>query len=127
MFLPTNFSNQEQGGNTKMAKRKVNVSAAVRDHFIANPSDKPKAIAAALKAKGINVKPEYVSLVLLKFRKGGGKPTKGVGRPTRVGIYGKASGSLGLEELRLAKELVRATGSIQRAKETLDAFAEITS
>jgi len=124
-----------------MAKRKHNKSLAIREHYQQNPSDKPKAIVEALKAKGIPADAAYVSMILSKLRKGGGAET---GAPAKAGRKGKkrrgrpvgsgksvavavvsrpVAGKFGFDELNLAKQLVSQMGSVAAAKQLIDALA----
>lgn len=126
-----------------MAKRKHNKSLAIREHYEQNPSDKPKAIVEALKAKGIPADSAYVSMILSKLRKGGGSGGEG-SAPAKAGRKGKkrrgrpagsgtravvavvsrpSAGKFGFEELNLAKQLVSQMGSVAAAKQLIDALA----
>jgi hypothetical protein len=124
-----------------MATRKHNKSLAIREHYQQNPSDKPKAIVEALKAKGIPADSAYVSMILSKLRKGGGaegaapakagrKGKKRRGRPAGSGkqavvavVSRSTGGKFGFEELNLAKQLVNQMGSVAAAKQLIDALA----
>lgn len=53
---------------TDEAAPKVNKSAAIRDHLKANKGAMPKDVSAALKAKGINVSPQVVSMIKSKMK-----------------------------------------------------------
>ncbi len=129
-----------------MAKRKHNKSLAIREHYQQNPSDKPKAIVEALKAKGIPADSAYVSMILSKLRSGGGgvgvgaegaapakagrKGKKRRGRPAGSGtravvavVSRPSAGKFGFEELNLAKQLVNQMGSVAAAKQLIDALA----
>lgn len=121
-----------------MAKRKKNKSLAIREHFEQFPNDKPAAISAALKSKGIVAKPTYISLVLTKLRKapaasagaesavGGSQGKKKRGRPagsSKKKVAAKStSGSFGFEELKLARQLVDQMGDAGSAKQLIDAL-----
>jgi len=57
---------------TKTKTNGVNKSAAIREYLTSNPDAKPADVVAALKEKGIDVKPGLVGLV--KYAKSGKKP-----------------------------------------------------
>jgi hypothetical protein len=102
-----------------MAKRRgVNRSQAIRDYARDNANAKPKAISEALAQNGIKVSPAYVSSVLTADRKKSGKmlrrgPRRG---PARNNPYAN---------LVEAKKLVDQFGSVEKAREALDALADI--
>jgi hypothetical protein len=125
-----------------MAKRKKNASAAIREHYQHFPSDKPAAIVEALKAKGISVKSNYVSMILTKLRKAvaesgdlsvavapkrrgrpkGSSKKKVTAAPAKV-VAKTSGGRFGFEELNLAKQLVAQMGTASAAKQLIDALA----
>ena len=109
-----------------MAKRTVNKTQAIREHFQANPLDKPRVIVATLKENGIRVRPQYVSIVLTKLRK---NPSMSLGIAGSVPMRGRPrnAGPMGLKELMLAKDLIRQTGNASLAKAAIDAFADLTA
>lgn len=72
-----------QRGATTVAKGKtegVNKSAAIREYLSSNPDAKPAEVVAALKEKGVDVKPGLVGLV--KYAKSGKKAARR-GKPGR--------------------------------------------
>ena len=111
-----------------MAKTKSeqsgNVSEAIRSCFDQNREAKPKAIAEILNKKGVEVTPQYVSVILSQYRKRLGVGRKGRGRPRLVRAAN--SGALQVADLKLVKELVTKTGSAERAREAIDVYIELT-
>ena len=53
---------------TDGAAPRVNKSAAIREYLKANKGAMPKDVSAALKAKGINVSPQVVSMIKSKMK-----------------------------------------------------------
>lgn len=130
-----------------MAKKKsaedLNVSQEIRSEYDKDSTQKPKVIADALSKRGVNVSAGYVSVILSKYRKQLGiKPKrrrrKGIaaasvssdvvvakrGRPAANKT--SVSGGDLYADLRLVKELVAKTGSVERAREAINCFVELT-
>ena len=86
---------------------------------------RPRDVVAALNEQGIAVSPAQVSQVLkgmgLKRRRRGRKPAAMGGRATS-----STSGSLSLENLLAAKRLVDQLGSVEAAKQAVDALARLS-
>jgi hypothetical protein len=117
-------------GGESMARRTVNKTKAIREHYLVNPLDKPRVIVATLKGKGIRVRPQYVSIVLTKLRKDpnlttGGAAVKNGSSPMRG--RPRSTGSMGLKELMLAKDLIRQAGNASLAKAAIDAYTDLTA
>ncbi|MEM0926392.1 MAG: hypothetical protein AAGJ83_10180 [Planctomycetota bacterium] len=118
-----------------MAKKKsggISKSQAIRDYMNANPSVKPKGVAEALKAKGYDVTPNYVSMIKFQSKN---KSTKTKRRGRTAGTTRKpaaakkatsASDSVSLDSLIKVKEVVRAIGSIEEAKSALEALEKLS-
>ena len=85
-----------------MAKSaKVNKSAAVRDYLKAHPGAKGKEVTEALKAQGIKISPNYVSVI--KSKKG----AKGQGRRKAAKKAGRPSSASSGGQIESALELAR--------------------
>lgn len=86
---------------------------------------RPRDVVAALKERGISVSAAQVSQVLkgmgLKRRRRGRKPAAMAGRATS-----STSESLSLENLLAAKKLVDHLGSVEAAKQAVDALARLS-
>ena len=112
----------------KKSAPKLSKSAAIREYSGNHGSAKPKEIAEALQKSGYAVTPQYVSMVLSNDRKKAGKP-KRTRRPTTRSVKPKATAKskLSMEDLLAAKQLIQATGSLDKAKAALDAYANLVS
>ncbi|MBX3417153.1 MAG: hypothetical protein KF851_06080 [Pirellulaceae bacterium] len=130
-----------------MAKKKsaedLNVSQEIRSEYDKDSTQKPKVIADALSKRGVNVSAGYVSVILSKYRKQLGiKPKRrrrkgsaaaSVSSDVVVAKRGRpaanktsVSGGDLYADLRLVKELVAKTGSVERAREAINCFVELT-
>jgi hypothetical protein len=112
-----------------MAKRGesgVNKSEEIRKALKANPGKGPKDIAEMLKAAGVAVNAQYVSVIkgTMKKRKGrrGRKPGR---KPGRIAVRTAATRSG--NALTSAIQFVKDAGGIRAAKEALAAIEEIKS
>jgi hypothetical protein len=100
-----------------MAKKAgVNKSQAIRDALRDNPGKPPRVIADLLKAKGVNVTAQYVSMVKSTSK---GKRKKGSVKVRKMG----RKGSLGA--LAAAVDFIRAAGGLEAAKSALAAVEAI--
>lgn len=100
----------------------VNKSQAIRDYLSANPGAKPKDVAAALTAKGIDVAPAFVSVVKSKSR--GGKRRRG--KKTAAGPRKAASSAaLTVDQLVAAKKFIDSAGGVARAKAAIEAVERV--
>jgi hypothetical protein len=113
-----------------MAKRGdsgVNKSEEIRKALQANPGKGPKEIAEMLKAGGVAVNAQYVSVIkgTMKRRKGrrGRKPGRKPGRIAVRTTMTRGSGNA----LTSAIQFVKDAGGIKAAKEALAAIEEIKS
>ncbi|MEM6469602.1 MAG: hypothetical protein AAF802_08510 [Planctomycetota bacterium] len=113
-----------------MAKKKtsgVNKSAAIRDYLSANSQAKPAAVAAALKAQGIEVDAQYVSIVKSNTKKQSKKrrsPSKrpSVPGPTRPsGVNDQVS----IQSMLQMKKLVQEVGSFEEAHRSLTLLEQL--
>lgn len=118
----------------------INRSQLIRDYRKDHKLAKPREIAAALKAQGVDIDAQYVSVVLSnakrkkKARRAGkasaDAPAAASGGATRRGRKpGRPAGSgapkIGLAELKLAKQLVDSVGGQAQARAALDSLAEL--
>lgn len=104
-----------------MAKRKTNKAAAIRDYIEANPTSKPKAIAAALAEKGLKVNTAYISMIKTKMKKTGGLR----GRKATLAVSRNGRGEITVNDLLVVKEMARRLGGADRARAALDALARL--
>ena len=103
-------------------KGNVNKSQAIRDYSAANPDAKPMAIAAALKKRGVNVTPEFVSTV----RSNDKRKTGDIGGRQSRGTVGKGAISQVLPSLIEAKKMADLLGGTDKAREALDALDKLS-
>jgi hypothetical protein len=113
-----------------MAKRGdsgVNKSEEIRKALQANPGKGPKEIAEMLKAAGVAVNAQYVSVIkgTMKKRKGGRRGRKPGRKPGGVSV--RASATRSGNALTSAIQFVKDAGGIKAAKEALAAIEEIKS
>ena len=97
-------------------------SDAIRKYQADNPDAGPKGIAEGLAKDGIKVSAQFVSTVLSNDRKRAGKKRrkKGGRKP------GPPAGGL-MAKLKQAKRLADEMGGVHKAKEALDALAQLLS
>lgn len=118
-----------------MAKKKagVNKSKAIKDFKAANKAAKPKAIAEALKTKGINVTPGYVSTILSQSKNAKKAPGRR-GRPAGKSVRAvktssrKASASaegVSVDALLRVKKLVGDVGGIEEVRSALQTYEKL--
>lgn len=125
-----------------MAKKKAgepNKSQSIREYSSANPTLKPKQIAADLEKKGISVSPGFVSTILStsKRKKKVGRPgrpksagsvkaVRAVGRPTKTAKASTASSEdVSIDSLLKVKQIVAEVGGISEAKSALTALEKL--
>jgi hypothetical protein len=104
---------------------KVNLSEKIREHLKSiKPSDRsPKAVAEALKAKGIKVSPTLVAVI--KGRMMGGK--KKVIKAKAKAKIARVRTETSMENLLHAKNFLNSVGGIKEAKGLLDAVNSLIS
>lgn len=107
-----------------MSKKAGNKSQAIRDALEANPGMSPKEVAEMLVAKGFKVNAQYVSTIKSNAKV---KASRTVVRRKPAGGASGSSRGAGLEPMAAAMAFVRATGSVQSAREFLDALEEFRS
>ena len=114
----------------------VNKTQAIRDYLTANPDAMPKAVAAELRERGIDVDPQRVSIVKSNMRKEaaeGGQPAaaprkkRAPAKPAGTKhAASRPNGELSFQTLRKAKELSEQLGGVDKAREALSALAQLT-
>lgn len=103
----------------KPAGKAVNKSELVRDYAAANPSDKPKAIAAGIKSKhGVDVTPQQISTVLFQARAKGGKKK-------RKASASATESKISLSSLIEAKQFSEKVGGVDQATTLLTALKKL--
>jgi hypothetical protein len=118
-------SDSADGAMTPSSAKTVNASAAVRKYVKKHPEAMPKQISAALAKRGIDVKPNYVSIIKSKFLAATGEAAGGEpgGAPARKG---KSTGQkYDLDDLMVAKKFAQQIGGVDRAKEVINAIAKL--
>jgi hypothetical protein len=106
-----------------MAKRKVNVSEAVRNYMKEHSDEGPMAVADAVsKQVGKKVSATYVSNIKSMMKKGGGKKRGRKAGRKQVASSVSANGSIDLITLEAVKEIVRRVGA-ENAKRLIDILA----
>ncbi len=112
------------------ASVRVNKSKVVRDYLAANPTATPKEVSAAMKDQGIDVTPNYVSIVKYQTKslKGKGKK-RGTASESSAAVkkatISKASDTFSLEILLQAKKLSESLGGIDAARQALSALSRL--
>lgn len=104
-----------------MAKKAVRGarSQAIRDYLAANPKASPNDVVAGLKEKGVTVKAGLVSAIKYK------KTAKGVKRKLRKSGRKVSVGSVTVDALIIAKQLVDAAGGMEEAKKALETLEQL--
>ena len=131
-----------------MAKKSEgpNKSQAIRDYHDANPSEKPKQVAAGLKAQGVTVTPAFVSTILSNYKKkstvgrpgrpAGAKSGRRAGRPGRSTVNAAPAASsrstsggdeVSIDSLLKVKKIVAEMGSVSEARNALSAYEKLMS
>jgi hypothetical protein len=120
---------------------KVNKSEMIRQQLKSmKPSERsPKAVAAALKAKGVEVSPGLVGIVKMKMKPKKGKAKikakskrKSVRSATSKAWKTRRKNSWKswedlLQSTEMAKNFIRSTGGVKQAKHVLDIVSKIVS
>jgi hypothetical protein len=107
-----------------MAKRRVNVSEAIRNYLKDHSDEGPTAAAEAISQQvGKKISPTYVSNVKSMMKKGGGKKRgRKPGMKKQLASDFAANGSVDLITLEAIKEIVRRVGA-ENAKRLIDILA----
>lgn len=104
------MAKQEHGAKTQ----------AVRDYITANPTAATNDVVAALKATGMKVSKPMIYAVKAKL---GTTPKK---RGRKKGSVARKNGQMiSLDMLIKAKKMVEQFGSVEKAKEAMDALAKL--
>ncbi|GIW92139.1 MAG: hypothetical protein KatS3mg110_0180 [Pirellulaceae bacterium] len=108
---------------------KVNKTQAIVDFCKKNPKAKPREIADALKEQGIDVKPQYISSIRTKFgltrRRRGRRAAAAAPAAAPAPRATPRRAAVAYESLVEAKKFVRSVGDVQKAREALEAFANL--
>jgi hypothetical protein len=108
----------------KMRKNGPNKSELVRQYMNEHPNEGPTAVADAVsKAHGIEVKPQFVSMIKLNLKNKSGSAKGKPGRTPKAAKMGDANVSI--ELLRAAKKFVAQMGGVSQAKAAVDILAEL--
>jgi hypothetical protein len=107
------------------AQEAMNKSDHVRRYLSKHPSAKPKEIYQGLTSEGVEVSMALINRI--KYGPGSGPKRKRGGRRRRV-VTAAANGSnqLSLQHLLAAKKLVEQLGSVESAKQAVDALAKLS-
>lgn len=109
------------------AKDAMNKSDHVRRYLSQHSSAKPKEIYEALTGEGVDVSMALINRI--KYGPGSGRKGKRGGRRRRAAAAATAtngSNQLSLANLLAAKKLVDQLGSIESAKQAVDALAKLS-
>ena len=98
-------------------------TAAVKAALKAHPKKQPKEIAELLQAEGWDIKAQLVSVVKSAMKNKGKKKAKAVPEAAAAPAMPKDAVSLGL--LQKAKKLAAQFGSLEEAKQAIDALAQL--
>jgi len=107
------------------AKEGMNKSDHVRRYLSKHPSAKPKEIYQGLTGEGVEISMALINRI--KYGPGSGRKGKRGGRRRRA-VAGGTNGSnqLSLDHLLAAKKLVEQLGSVESAKQAVDALAKLS-
>lgn len=100
----------------------ANKSEEIRRYVGQNPSAGPKQIREDLAREGIRVTASLVN----RIKYGGGRKKKRRGRKAKVAEAVNGASPLSLEHLIAAKKLVTQLGSVQSAKQAVDALVRLS-
>lgn len=107
-------------------RRRGNKSALIREYFDSHPAAGPSEVVAALAEKKVRVTPTLVSNVKSRMQHGGstaGKRRRG--RPGRPGRRPAGEAALTVSVLVEAKRLAESAGSLDAARQALDALSKL--
>lgn len=99
----------------------VNKSDEIRRYVAQNPSAGPKQIRGDLAKEGIRVTASLIN----RIKYGGGRKKKRRGRKAKVAAVANGATPLTVEHLIAAKKLATQLGSVQSAKQAVDALARL--
>jgi len=95
---------------------------AVREHLRTNPGASNEEVVTALKKQGITITPNYVSVVKSQARERERKK-----QAAQTGSSGQvaAAAGIGLQQIKLAANLIRACGGVKEARMAIDAAEDV--
>lgn len=102
----------------------MNKSDHVRRYLAKNPTARPKEIHDALTAQGVDISKALVNRILYG-PKASRKKRRG-GRRAKTAAVANGSSPLSLDHLLAAKKLVTHLGSVESAKQAVDALAKLS-
>ena len=100
---------------------KPNKAAAVRDYVRQHPEASNNEVVAGLKSQNITITPNYVSVIKRQDR---ARQTQS-GTTTRRGRGATLGAGVGIDEIKLAANLIRVCGSLEGAKLALNTANEV--
>ncbi|HQU45290.1 MAG TPA: hypothetical protein PK867_20915 [Pirellulales bacterium] len=104
----------------------MNKSTHIRRYMAHNPEAGPKQIRQGLADEGIHVSAALVNRIKYGAGAGGKKKRRGRKPKAAAAASGNGAGSLSLENLLAAKKLVVQLGSVESAKQAVDALARLS-
>ncbi|MCL4205676.1 MAG: hypothetical protein KJ000_24605 [Pirellulaceae bacterium] len=132
--MATKNANKVEASGTE-----VNKSQMIKDILAVTPDRAPKDIADELTAKGIPVKPNYVSTIKTNMKaQGGAAKGKAKAKKTASKAAPKAARSakpapksaeslnITFDQLRMAKDMARQLGGAEKAREVLGALLQLS-
>ncbi len=105
-------------------KTPTNKSQAIRDALIASPGAQPAEIAKTLKAQGLKVTPQYVSIVKYNMQ----KAKRPANRPRMSSVAHRTQSGqapTGLQEFQDALAFIKAAGGLKQAQAVLGTIEQI--
>lgn len=95
---------------------------AVREHLRANPSASNDEVVSALKKQGITITSNYVSVVKSQARERERRK-----QASETGSSGQlaAEAGLGLQQIKMAANLIRVCGGVKEARMAIDAAEDV--
>jgi hypothetical protein len=102
------------------SQRPPSKAQAVREFRRQNPEASNDQVVAALKTRGIEITPNYVSVVKSQDKMRERKKAGAAATPPRRPV-----GGVGVEQIKLAARLIRACGGAQEAKGAIEAAEEV--
>ena len=118
----------------KSAANKVNKSELIRAYIAEFPDKSPKEVAEFITAQGYAVSPQFVSTTKSNAKKKAGKKPVKRGRKAKAQLMEQRGGNgrtagigfdNGIVAIEAAGALLKACGSVEAARKTLDAIARV--
>lgn len=107
----------------KRSGKKATKAAAVREFLKNNPESSNVQVRAALNSNGIEITPNYVSVIKGQDRDRAER--KRGGPKTRRARKAASTAGVGVHEIKLAASLIRSCGGAQEAKRALAAAEDV--